>query len=145
MDTTPEHPAQRAWSLLLELMQAERPRFLRIATETGMTPTDLGVLKLVSEAGGPVPMQDLAQFHDKSSITRAVHRLVEAGLVERFENPTDRRAKLVALTDEGKALRQRALDAIRVPPDAFLELSAADLDHLARVLESVVPSGRREP
>lgn len=47
------------------------------------------------------------QVH-QTSVTNAVDRLEEAGLVERHPHPTDRRATVIHLTDKGDALAERA-------------------------------------
>jgi DNA-binding MarR family transcriptional regulator len=53
--------------------------------------------------------QDLADktLKDKASLTCLVDNLSKRNLVERFEDPNDRRSKLVFLTDEGKELGKR--------------------------------------
>jgi DNA-binding MarR family transcriptional regulator len=42
-----------------------------------------------------------------------VQRLVEQGLLERTEDPTDRRVKQLALTAQGRALIDQAIEARR--------------------------------
>lgn len=137
--------AKRVWGSLIELLQAERPRMQRISQAEGLTPTDMGVLKLVYEANGPIAMQDLTCFHDKSSVTRTVHRLVELGLVERHENPADRRTKFVLATEEGRACMRRMIDAFRIPPKALVDVAPEDLRHLGAVLERVVEAAKVRP
>jgi len=46
----------------------------------------------------------------KQAVGPVVDEMVELGLVERRPNPADRRAKLLALTDRGRAARARALE-----------------------------------
>jgi DNA-binding MarR family transcriptional regulator len=64
-----------------------------------------------------------------------VNDLEKRGLVRRDPEPTDRRAKIVSLTTEGK----RALRAVegvteRAPP-SFDALTAEDVAHLLRIAE----------
>lgn len=48
-------------------------------------------------------------YKDRPAVTRMLHRLINKGLVEKQINNDDRRAFLVALTDEGRKLRDRAV------------------------------------
>lgn len=62
---------------------------------------------------GPASGQDLAAKLRVAlgTVTGIVDRLVAQGLVERGEDPRDRRVRRVALSDEGKELVDRILDA----------------------------------
>ena len=57
--------------------------------------------------------------------------------MRRGPHPTDRRAKLVEATGEGKELARRADAILATPPPALGELSPEDLDALRRILERV--------
>lgn len=46
---------------------------------------------------------------DASTATRAVQRLVDAGLAERRPDPCDRRGVLVAATEQGRAIREEIM------------------------------------
>jgi DNA-binding MarR family transcriptional regulator len=61
----------------------------------------------------PVRATDLAEHvHlDGSTISRHLRALEEAGLLERTPDPDDRRASLLALTDEGRVGLDRAMAA----------------------------------
>ena len=90
---------------MLEFFFAKaRPRMLELWREFDLMPPQQMVLGLLDE---PRPMGELAQqMHcDNSNITGIVDRLTERGLVERRAAEGDRRVKLVALTDAGRALR----------------------------------------
>jgi DNA-binding MarR family transcriptional regulator len=45
---------------------------------------------------------------DKTTMVVTVDRLEKAGLVERRPSPTDRRARIIAVTEKGKALAEEA-------------------------------------
>jgi DNA-binding MarR family transcriptional regulator len=66
----------------------------------------LEVLKCLWEKDG-VKQQDVADFvmKDKASLTLLVDNLTRRNLVQRTEDPGDRRNKLVTLTGEGRALK----------------------------------------
>jgi DNA-binding MarR family transcriptional regulator len=44
-------------------------------------------------------------------MTKRLDRLEDAGLVRRLPDPNDRRGRLIALTDEGRATIDRAVEA----------------------------------
>ncbi len=70
------------------------------------------------------------------SLVRLLDKLVQDGLVERWEDPSDRRAKTVHLTPAGRAHSQRASQALDAFRDTLLEgVSPADLDACLRVFE----------
>ena len=56
-----------------------------------------------------------------SNATRAVDKLVVAGLLDRRDDPTDRRNLLLELSPEGRALVDRVMDERRVAIAGILE------------------------
>jgi DNA-binding MarR family transcriptional regulator len=54
--------------------------------------------------------------------------------VERTPHPTDRRAKLIRLTDDGRRAAQEADRILGEPPAALRSLPAEDLAALDRIL-----------
>jgi len=63
------------------------------------------------------------------SLVRLLDRLVESGLVERREDPADRRAKIVQLTEQGRAHSRRASLALDRYRTSLLEQSSdAEID-----------------
>lgn len=69
--------------------------------------------------------------------TRLVDRLVEEGLVERLDCPTDRRVHHVGLTEEGRRVLAEALEVHTRDLHALFgdRVSATDRDHLIRILD----------
>src|SRR4051812_26166899 len=70
-----------------------------------MCGSDFAVLEALLHKG-PLPVNEIGKkvLLTSGSITVAVDRLEEKGLVERRTHNTDRRAKIVHLTSEGKKL-----------------------------------------
>ncbi|WP_061933904.1 MarR family winged helix-turn-helix transcriptional regulator [Aureimonas sp. AU22] len=66
---------------------------------------------------------------ESSTLTPILKRLAAAGLVQRTSDPTNGRQVIIALTDEGKALRSRA----GCLGDALLEASGKTPSVLARL------------
>ena len=73
-----------------------------------MCGSDFAVLEALLHKG-PLPVNEIGKkvLLTSGSITAAVDRLEDKGLVERRAHGTDRRAKLVHLTKEGKKLITR--------------------------------------
>jgi DNA-binding MarR family transcriptional regulator len=73
-------------------------------TRFGVKNTELRIL--VHLGRGPLAVNELARrtHVDKGWISRSLKGLEDRGLVERTPHPTDSRASLVRLTDEGEAL-----------------------------------------
>jgi DNA-binding MarR family transcriptional regulator len=85
---------------------------------------------------GSLPMKVIGsrlQVHP-TSVTNAVDRLEDAGLVTRSTHPEDRRAMLVALTAEGRELAERATKALNTEVFEQPDLGATDVRSLVDVL-----------
>jgi DNA-binding MarR family transcriptional regulator len=73
------------------------------------------------------------------SATEVIDDLQARGLVERRPDPADRRATLVALTDEGTRVSTALRAARRTEADRFFgHLDPADRDQLARILRTLL-------
>ncbi len=67
-------------------------------------------LRILTQLGGePLPVNELARrtHVDKAWISRSIRPLEQRGLVMRMPHPTDNRASLVALTEDGLELVRR--------------------------------------
>jgi DNA-binding MarR family transcriptional regulator len=70
------------------------------------------------------------------SVTDVVDALEQRGLVARTADPSDRRAQVVGLSDDGRALLDRVAAARRSAADAYFErLPERDRATLRRLLE----------
>lgn len=121
--------AAEAWARMQRMAHdpAVIARLHEIAEEAGVTP---GVAKatLSLSSDEPAPMRALAVgLHcDNSYVTAVVDGLEAAGLAVRQAHPTDRRVKVVALTEEGRRLTARVRALVETPPAAFSALSAQE-------------------
>ncbi len=76
------------------------------------------------------------------SVTDVVDALEERGVLRRAPDPTDRRAQVVTLTDEGRALLDRVAAARRTGADAYFDrLPDRDRATLRRILERLDADG----
>ncbi len=131
--------SDHVWLVMIKAMQA----LTRYATagieDTGLGNSDFRVLEVLLHKGAlPVntigPMVGLTP----GSISVAVDRLVEQGLVNRVESAEDRRVRIVALTPRGKGLiapafRKHSGQMRKV----FSELSPEELHGLEVALKKI--------
>lgn len=81
-----------------------------------------------------------------SNATRAVDRLVKAGLLDRRDDPADRRNLLLALTPAGHRLVDRVMDDRRAAiADILGRMPASRRRSLAGVLRSFAEAGGEVP
>jgi DNA-binding MarR family transcriptional regulator len=59
-------------------------------------------------------------------------------MVARLAHPTDRRAKLIALTAEGLRMRQLVMERLHEPPQAMSALTTAEQRTLSGLLRKLV-------
>jgi DNA-binding MarR family transcriptional regulator len=78
---------------------------------------------------------------DASTATRAVQRLVEAGLAERRADPADGRSVIVVATTHGRSVQEELVERrIRTLTELVGEFDDHDLDQLATLLERLIGS-----
>lgn len=97
---------------------------MRQRADTGVTPSQLSALSAL-DRHGPSRLGDLAVHEQigKSTLTRIVAALTEAGYVERTPDAEDARCSRVAVSPEGRAL----LASSRQRADAYLATRVAAL------------------
>jgi DNA-binding MarR family transcriptional regulator len=72
-------------------------------------------------------------------MTNRIDRLEERNLVERFDDPNDRRALRVHLTQEGLRLVDEAIDIrLRVAQELTTRLTQEEMHELARMLRKLL-------
>jgi MarR family transcriptional regulator, 2-MHQ and catechol-resistance regulon repressor len=127
------------WLVMMKAMRALTRYAAAGIEETGLGLSDFGVLEILLHKG-PLPVNTIGPIVDLTpgSISIAVDRLVEKGLVSRVESAEDRRVRIVALTPRGKALidsafRKHSGQMKRV----FAELSPEELCRLEMALKKV--------
>lgn len=83
-------------------------RRLRQQSLGGLTPSQASVISTL-DVHGPMTMGRLAEHEGiaKPSVTGIVGRLVDKGLVEKREDPSDGRSSIVAIAPEGSQLLEQ--------------------------------------
>src|SRR5213080_824115 len=109
-------------------------------TDLEMCGSDFAVLEALLHKG-PLPVNEIGKkvLLTSGSITVAVDRLATKGLVERRAHGTDRRARIVQLTKEGRKLITRAYadHAADMERLAFASLTRAERETLIRLLKKI--------
>ena len=127
------------WLVMMKAMRALTRYAAAGIEETGLGLSDFGVLEILLHKG-PLPVNTIGPIVDLTpgSISIAVDRLFAKGLVSRVESSEDRRVRIVALTERGKALIDSAFrkhsGQMR---KAFAELSPEELRGLEAALKKV--------
>ena len=160
MTTAPELPEQLSlgppaelmrtlWQLNHVLERASR----RLESVSGVTAQQRMIIRCIGKYPGMTAGQLATHFHlDPGTVSVAIDRLEEKGLVERRRTERDRRRVMLGLTAEG-----RAIDAAVVGPaerafgDLLEKAESADVASTHRVLalladliESALERDRRE-
>lgn len=80
---------------------------------------------------------------EASTLVRVIDLLADSGLVERREDPQDRRAKIVQLTPDGKT-RAAQMEAALIPfrRDLFAGVAPGDIEACLRVLATIGAAGK---
>jgi DNA-binding MarR family transcriptional regulator len=121
--------------LLRELAAAELP----VLAAHGLTMW--GYVVLLALDGAPVRTQAaLAEAigADKTRIIATLDELQEQGYIERRPDPGDRRVRLLAITDAGRAVKNAAQAEIQRGEERWLgELAASDREVFLRVLRQL--------
>ncbi|MFA5872834.1 MAG: MarR family transcriptional regulator [Anaerolineales bacterium] len=100
----------REWSEVF--MHRSGRDFKRFMDETGLSFSQISVLMRLKHGGN----SGVSEIGNQLGVTnaaasQAVDRLVQLGLIERTEDPEDRRAKRLALTQKGRALIEKGVAA----------------------------------
>ena len=104
MDKNSRDPIH-CWLVLMKAFHATAKYLYAGLAETGIDETDFRILEVILNKG-PLPVNTIGPKVNLTpgSISTAVDRLVERGLVNRIESSGDRRVRVVSLTAKGKEL-----------------------------------------
>jgi DNA-binding MarR family transcriptional regulator len=126
----------RVWRELRGLVVERLDEYRReVAEVTGLSFSRVRALRRLRP--GALTLGELAEamLVDRPAATVTVDDLCSRGLAVRRAHPTDRRCKLVSLTDRGARLMELVDSVVPPPPPGWAELPSADLAALARVLD----------
>src|SRR6266403_3177470 len=124
--------APRLWLVIAKSYRALSLLAEQSITNTGLCLTDFVALEALLHKG---PLT-ISEIQDKvrlasGSMTAAVDRLEQLGLVERRASPSDRRARVVHLTAEGKRLAASSFERHAKDLEALMSaLSQKEMEQL---------------
>jgi DNA-binding MarR family transcriptional regulator len=125
---------------LMHASQAIEDRVEAALGRAGLSLAKFGVLTELVRANQALTLSELASRLScvRSNMTQLIDRLEADGLVERVDDPADRRAVRAALTESGKA-QQAAGDREMKDVHRYLAalLSTGDRSHLNRILSAL--------
>ena len=94
-------------------------------TQYQLQHADFSVLATLRRSAKPYCLSptDLykSMFFSSGGLTKVLRRLLEAGLIERLENPQDKRSKLVKLNEQGKQLVEKIMPELHKKDKALLK------------------------
>jgi DNA-binding MarR family transcriptional regulator len=139
-----DEAALRAWEGMSALVRgADRRR--EVSDALGLSFARVRALRRL--AAEPATMRELADRlgADPPYVTLIVDDLEQRGLVRRTPHPSDRRAKVVTVTDAGRAVAAEARRILDAPLAALRALPADDLRALDRIVAALQPGGEEPP
>ena len=108
----------------------------RFAKSAGLSMPQFGLLMQMHHKGD-CGMSEVSERFDitPAAASQLVDKLVQGGLVQRVEDPNDRRAKLLNLTDKGRELVQQGIqERYRWVDELGSKLSAEERGKVAEAL-----------
>jgi DNA-binding MarR family transcriptional regulator len=133
-------PSQQMMFSLISAARSIEKRYDDALAQVGLSGPKYAVLTHLLQAGEPLSLSACAEKMTcvRSNITQLMDRLEGDGLVERVEDPTDRRAVRATVTPLG-VKRQAAgtLEVERVQKEFAKTLAGIDQDTLQRALDAL--------
>ncbi len=125
---------------IMRLQQVFLGRVEGVLRPHGVTFARYEVLRLLAfSRSGSMPVGKIGQrlqVHP-ASVTNAVQRLEDAGLVRREANPDDGRSVLAALTPKGRRTVERCTDELNAQIFSLLPISLAEQRRAFRALRGI--------
>jgi DNA-binding MarR family transcriptional regulator len=130
--------ADEVWRAMAAAVIDNRDAWRRaVIAETGLPFSRIRILRRLARKPMTVKQVAHAATIDAPAATVAVNDLEERGLVLRETDPTNRRCKVVSLTDAGREM-VLAIDAVDDPaPNALAALEDAQLKELKAIADKL--------
>jgi DNA-binding MarR family transcriptional regulator len=132
--------ADEVWRAMAALVHDNRDGWKRaVVDQSGLPFSRIRILKRLSRQSMTVKQLAHAATMDAPATTVAVNDLEERGLVVRETDPTNRRCKVVSLTDAGRDVVAK-IDAVQDPaPSVLAALDPAQLKALKAIIDIIAP------
>jgi len=119
----------------------------KVLADSGFSTSAITPLMLLAELGDGLRQRELAEEMgvEGPSLVRVLDGLESAGLLERREDPCDRRAKTLHMTDAGRHLLVQVNEALNdVRQRLMADAAEADVETCYRVLSIIEANAKRE-
>jgi DNA-binding MarR family transcriptional regulator len=127
--------ADDVWRAMSSLVIDNRDSWKRaVVDRSGLPFSRIRVLRRLARGPMTVKQVAVAATMDAPAATVAVNDLEDRGLVVRTPEPTNRRCKVVSLTDAGRDMVQRIDETDDPAPEILLGLDKAELRKLQTIL-----------
>jgi DNA-binding MarR family transcriptional regulator len=131
------------WRLLDAAESVMRDHMNPLFAEAGLLPGEFDVLATLRRSGEPYLLSPTRLYEavmiSSGGMTNRLDRLERAGLVERRPDPSDRRGKLIALTDSGKRVIDETIGRHVANEERLLSvLTAAEQEKLNSLLRKLI-------
>ena len=135
--------ARRAWRLLMEHGQRRLETVSHEIEDMGLSRVMAQFLGAICQSP-PGPTNQLATRFgvDPAWVTDIVDRLEARGEIVRRPSPTDRRVKILEVTEAGRETFRRLEVMFATPPPELLDTPREDLLALVRIAERLGNTGR---
>jgi DNA-binding MarR family transcriptional regulator len=130
--------ADEVWRAMAAAVIDNRDAWRRaVIEETGLPFSRIRIVRRLARRSMTVKQVAEAATIDAPAATVAVNDLEDRGLVVRETDPTNRRCKVVSLTDAGREMVQVIDDIDDPAPDALASLSEGDLKALRAIIDKL--------
>jgi DNA-binding MarR family transcriptional regulator len=135
----PAEPGDDFWPVLVEFALSLRGWWIGICDELELTPMQGHALRSL-DPDRPSPMSVLADMLicDASNVTAIVDKLESRGLIVRQGAENDRRIKMLAVTQQGREIRELLCARATEPPAAVASMPAPARRQMADVLRAIL-------
>ena len=126
-------------------MRRSMRSFIRYARENGLSMSQVNALFHIHRASGS-GVTDLGEHLgiSNAAVSQLLERLVQQGLILRCEDPADRRAKKLTLTEKGAQTLQEGIHARQGwLHDLAQTLSPAEKEQVAAALQILIDKTKR--
>ncbi|MCD0502685.1 MarR family winged helix-turn-helix transcriptional regulator [Bordetella petrii] len=140
MNTPSDSRLMAATASMMVLSRAYRSAADNALAEYALSQATAWPVILAGRLGDGVRQGALAEALgvEGPSLVRVLDHLVAAGLIERREDPNDRRARTLHLTADGQALRERVECVLAdLRRQLFKDVSDSDLEAFLRVFDTL--------
>jgi DNA-binding MarR family transcriptional regulator len=135
---------EQSYLVLIEFLMLSKRQIIEAADEFGLTGMQAMTLFLLDR---PRPMNSFGKIFncDPSNVTGIIDGLEAKNLAKRFENPKDRRIKMVELCDEGLPIRDALLSGIAGPDSPILQnLTPEEVTEFIRLADKITTTQSSE-